>query len=77
MVARIGVYFFLLGIFFLYLFFASAEIGILRLRWFLIGIVFTVGGITVWWKNREPSEQVERFRWFRRNILNEEIDEGE
>ncbi len=77
MVARIGIYFFLLGIFFLFLFFAGAESGILQIRWFLIGIVFTMGGITMWWKNRETNEKVKRFRWFRRNILNEDLDEGE
>lgn len=75
MIDRIGIYLFLLGIFFLFLFFASAESGTLRIRWFLIGIVFTVGGITLWWNNRETSE-VKRFRWFRRNILNED-QEGE
>jgi len=76
MVTRIGIYFFLLGIFFLFLFFAGAESGTLRIRWFLIGFVLTVGGITMWWKNRETNE-VERFRWLRRKFLNEDLDEGE
>lgn len=76
MVARVGIYLFLLGIFFLFLFFAGAESGTLRIRWFLIGVIFTAGGITLWWKNRETSD-VKRFRWFRRAILKEDQNEGE
>ena len=75
MVARIGIYFLLLGVFFLLLFCAGDEAGASRFRWFFLGLILTALGATLWWRNR-PKSDAKQFRWFRRVILKEDQDKG-
>jgi len=65
MLARIGIFFFIVGAFLLLLFGASIGTGQVVIQWFLLGILFFVFGGYLWNRNWEkPSSQ--RFRTIRK-----------
>ncbi|MEA3350987.1 MAG: hypothetical protein U9Q82_10225 [Chloroflexota bacterium] len=72
---RIGIFFLIVGIFFLIIFAASVESGETSILLFLLGVVQTWLGGFLWWRNRDEKPESQYFRLIRK--LRSKEDDGE
>jgi uncharacterized membrane protein HdeD (DUF308 family) len=66
MLARVGYFFFLVGLLVLFVFVASYQVNVPRYNLLIIGLFLVISGILLVVKNRPPREDTGRFRRFRR-----------